>query len=72
MERIESGFVPPPIRPNNGTDAFELLRQNKTIEVNNDVVFWFLEQLDKNTDFSFCYHMNKYNNNWTAVYKLEK
>jgi hypothetical protein len=71
MKRLGSVFVSLPIRPNNGIDAFELLRQNKYIEVNNCVIYWFIEELEKHTDFSFCYHFNKHNNNWTTLYKLE-
>ncbi len=71
MKRIESEFVSPPIRPNNGTEAFELMRQNKHIEVYNEVIYWFIEQLEKNTSFSFCFHFNKHNINWTTLYKLE-
>jgi hypothetical protein len=71
MKRIESEFVIPPIRPINGTEAFELLRQDKCIEINNDVIYWFIEQLEKHTDFSFCCHFNKYNKNWTTLYKLQ-
>ena len=71
MKKIETIFVSPPMRPNNGTDAFELLRQNKQIEVSNEVIYWFIEELEKNTNFSFCYHINKYNKNWTTLNKLE-
>lgn len=71
MKRIESIFVSPPIRPNNGTEAFELLSQNKQIEVYNEVVFWFIEELEKNADFSFSYHTNKFNKNWTALSKID-
>jgi hypothetical protein len=71
MKRIESVFVSLPMRPINGTDAFELLRQNKYIEVNNSVVYWFIEQLEKYTDLSFCYHFNNLNKNWTTFYRLE-
>jgi hypothetical protein len=71
MKKIESEFVALPIRPNNGTEAFELLRQNKWIEINNDVIYWFMQQLEKHTDFSFCYHKNKYNKDWTTFNKLK-
>ncbi|HKI88837.1 MAG TPA: hypothetical protein VKA38_07425 [Draconibacterium sp.] len=71
MKRIETIFVSPPIRPNNGIDAFELLSQNKQIEISNEVIYWFIEELEKNTDFSFYYHINKYNKNWTTLNKLE-
>lgn len=71
MKRIASVFASPPIRPNNGTEAFELLGKNKQIEVYNEVVCWFIEELEKNTDFSFSYRVNKYNKNWTTLYKLE-
>jgi hypothetical protein len=72
MKRIKALFVLHPERPNNGTNAFELLRQNKWIEVNNEVIYWFIEELDKNTDFSFCYHIDKYNKNWTTLNRLEE
>lgn len=71
MKRIDTLPVSPPVRPNNGKDAIELLRQNKWIEVNNEVVFWFIEQLQKKTDFTFCCHFNQHNNNWTTLNKLE-
>jgi len=71
MKGIEILLMLPPLRPNNGINAFKLLSQNKQIEISNEVIYWFIEELEKNTDFSFCYHINKYNKNWTTLNKLE-
>ncbi|NQU87818.1 MAG: hypothetical protein HQ541_18885 [Mariniphaga sp.] len=60
-----------PIRPLNGTKGIECLRQNKPIEVENEIVYWFVEELEKYADFSFYYHIDKYHKGWTTLCKYE-
>ena len=72
MKRTQPLIMSPPIRANNGIDAFKLLNQNQQIEIYNEILYWFIEELMKNTDLSFCYHINKYSPNWTTFNKHEE
>lgn len=58
-----------PVRPVNGTMGLELLRQDKVIEVKNNVAYWFAEIIEREADFGFCFHLNKHNKGWTTLYK---
>jgi len=72
LKMIESEFISPPIRPINGTEAIELLKQNKCIEVPGEVTYWFIERLDKDISFNYSYYFNRHSNNWTIFNKVEK
>ncbi len=58
-----------PERPVNGALGFDLLKNNKVIEVKNKVAFWFAESIEDKADFNFCMHLDKFNRGWTALYR---
>ncbi|NQU88551.1 MAG: hypothetical protein HQ541_22620 [Mariniphaga sp.] len=64
-------YVSAPIRPKNGKIEIKLLRENKPIEVKNEVTYWFVEELEKYADFSFYYHFDRHHKGWTTLNKFE-
>ncbi|VAW24820.1 hypothetical protein MNBD_BACTEROID01-2908 [hydrothermal vent metagenome] len=69
--KFNPSFIPVPIRPENGIKGLELLKQDKLIEVDNEVAFWFVEELEKRAGFSFCFQLDMFHKGWTALYKKE-
>lgn len=60
--------LPAVLRPKMGGDALKLLKEGKTIEVENEFVFDLMRFVErKESNFRFTCKVNKLNQGWTVI-----
>jgi hypothetical protein len=61
-------LLPAVLRPKMGGDALKLLKEGKTIEVENEFVFDLMRFVErKESNFRFTCRVNKLNQGWTVI-----
>ena len=61
-------LLPAVLRPKMGGEALKLLKEGKTIEVENEFVFDLMRFVErKESDFRFTCRVNKLNQGWTVI-----
>ncbi len=64
----DENFVRPK-HPSNGANGISLLKQNKVARAKNEVQR-YAEAFERQVEFDFCYHLNKFNKGWTALFRF--
>ena len=60
--------LPAVLRPKMGGEALKLLKEGKTIEVENEFVFDLMRFVErKESNFRFTCRVNKLNQGWTVI-----
>lgn len=60
--------LPAVLRPKMGGEALKLLKEEKTIEVENEFVFDLMRFVErKESNFKFTCKVNKLNQGWTVI-----
>jgi hypothetical protein len=65
---VGNTVLPAVLRPKMGGEALKLLKEGKTIEVENEFVFDLMRFVErKESNFRFTCKVNKLNQGWTVI-----
>lgn len=65
---VGNTVLPDVLRPKMGGEALKLLKEGKTIEVENEFVFDLMRFVErKESNFRFTCRVNKLNQGWTVI-----